>query len=451
MRVNKALIAWSRRVVIVDPADGEPVVIQAHRVGRRISWKPIIANAVRSDVPIAGGLRPGVGMTTWLETPLQSPYKARQILHSVLDTKLPFPLEDCLYTCGETISVPGNPEIPVSGQGIAALAVFARKSDLHEHETIFAAHEVRPHLLDHEGIALWSSLPMPTADVLQVVVWCRPHSLLLVIGYRNTYWSSCSIEERDTVRMMRWIQLQKQTTLGGRYKKASIKWWCGGAEADVDSVLSCMEGVSVDAMHVLPDGALYLAREMAKRALLPGTWRIPALKPAEKKEEFHGFLARRSLKSGLFCISAAVCLLLLLLGRDFYLRQRLQAEDVFLQQTVNELAGYPVVARGWHGVQVARDAIEERRSFLRAFEEDSDAARLAGIFVSVCAENGGYLEALRLDTDTMRAMLWLPDAFDPDRLRHILIDNGFSAPSVERSQREGDMVQYSIRAERGQP
>lgn len=450
MKLQQGLISWMRRVTVLDFADGEPVAIRALRRGRRISWRTVSVasdDAVHERDVVLAGLRPSPGMTAWLQTPLLSRRKVRQVLPSVLDTKLPFPLEDCACSFGDAL--PANEaHLPVTGEGTAALAVVVRKRDLVALEEEFADLPFTPHLFDHEGIALWSSLSSSASDDVRVIVWCRSRSVLVVMGVGDVYWSSQRVDGHDAERVMRWIQLQRQTTLGGRYKGVALTWWVGGAESDVDAFWSCLDGVPAEHKHVLPDGAYYLARVMAERALLPGRWRIPALTAERGRTPFETNLARRFMLQGILFLVGALFLVTVVLGRRYYVRQQLQQEDQSVQQAVRAIAGYPVVARGWHAVLAAEEAFAERKALLHGFVVTEDLSLVAGAIASFAADRGGYVASLALAPESVRATVWLPTDVPPEELGNALRDYGYAMAPAEALQEDAQMVQYDLRGER---
>ena len=450
MKLQQGLISWRRRVVAVDGGDGDPVVVRASRRGNRMSWRAIAPAEISGEDVVVAGLRPGAGLTAWVQAPLQSARKARQILPSVLDTKLPFPLEECAYALGAAVPAAEAP-LPVGGEGTATLAVVARTHDLAVLEEELAAHAAPPHLFDHEGVALWSSLASSGHDAVQVVVWCRADSLVVAIGAGDVFWSSQRIAGSDIDRTMRWIRLQRQTTVGGRYKEGQLTWWVGGAAEQVDVFWSCLEGVSPAYKHRLPDGVHYLARVLAERALLSGRWRVPALPSACGREQHERFLGRRYLQNGVLCLLAALCLLAVGIGRRYYVQQQLLQEDQSVQRAVREIAGYEVVARGWHAVDAAATVFAERKDLFRGFIIEDDLSIVAGRVAAVCADHGGYLEALSVTPDSFRATVWLPVHISPDELTVPLREHGYVIETTETVQEEPERVQYRLYAERGMP
>ncbi len=447
---KQGLISWARHVIAIDYGDGQPLAVRAHRQGTRISWHPVslTSEEMRQDQGIVlAGIQPGVGMTAWLKTPLQSVRKVRQILPSVLDTKLPFPLEDCAYVFSDP-NGKNEGSVPIAGEGRAALAVFARKSDLGQMEEQLLETDVTAPLFDHEGVALWSSVPAAPADVLQVIVWCRRKSVVVVCGVNGVYWSSHTIDGYDIERLMRMINLQKQTSANGNFKDAPLHWWIGGDEECTAAFCASFEGVSSEHMHMLPDGEFYLARVLAERALLPGSWRVAALAGERGEARLEKKLVRRYLQSGVLCILAALVLASVGWGRRYYVQQQLRQEDQSVQQTVNVIAGYTVDARGWQAVVAAEQAFAERRALLAAFDLENDLSVLAGALAAWCSAHEGYWESLALSPASVEARFWLPKTVSVGEMASILRENGYHMEPAEILQDDGDMKQYRIRGER---
>ncbi len=449
MKCKQGLLSWVRQVIAVDHGSGAPVAVRAQRRGTSISWHPISLPYTDgfSKEMIVAGLRAGSGMTAWLQTPLIHSRKARQVLPSILDTKLPFPLEDCLYTCGDTY-VANQPNVPVSGEGTAALAVVVRRSDLEEIEDTLSAYGLTPHLFDHEGLALWSSIVVHDLDALQVMVWCRSDSLLMVLGVGAMYWSSHLIDGYDVEKLMRLIRLQRQTVADGAYKDARLHWWIGGEENNTASFCSQLEGVSTKEIERLPDGEYYLARVLGERALLGGNWRIPGIPGIKAGRAYSTFLRRRYMQNSVFCLVGATALFIASIGRNIHINREIRAQDQYAQQVVNEIAGYPVTARGQHAVRIAQEELLERRTALQVFANAKDLSVLLGSLAALHTEKNGYIEAVDLDPENVHMMIWLPAGTSTDALQQTLLEYGYIMEVAEAVQEQSDMVQFRLRGER---
>lgn len=452
MNNREGFLYWSRRVVAIDQADGKPIAIVGQRRGNKLSWRPVDMESVRDGRhgAILTNLPVHPGMTAWVETPVLGRRKERHILPSVLDTKLPFPLEDCSYACSEPLpAIQSN--VPVDGVGMAALAIVVRNSDLEKVEaTRFAADGIQPIAYDHEGLALWSELSHAGDDRVQVVVWCREASVLLVLGVGDVYWGSHRLEVYDINRVMQWIRLQLQTTAGGTFKEAPVTWWVGGAKEQVNSFLALLQDRSRKDVNILPDGEYYVARAMAQRALCRGSWRLNAISGTAGAAAMDRFVSRRWMQNTWFLLLAAGILFAVGGGRQYYLNRELQITDQQLQQTVNDIAGYAVTARGVHAVNAAREELQARRDALRPYKTEVELSSLLGRVAGIVSDLDGYIESVDLDLDSASVTIWLPADASTEDIQSEFLTHGYVMDPVEKIGEDENGVRHGFRGDRSE-
>lgn len=454
MKINQGSLSWVRRVFAVDDAAGCPVLIRAERRGAKVVWRPCSLESVAAEITeqdlLVAGLPVGPGMTTWLTTALLDSRKVQQILPSVLDTKLPFALEDCLFGFSNTVSG-SQPGLPVMGAGTAALAVVVRQHDLAMQEAAWARHHLAPLVYDHEGVALWSRVAEQAAPhVLQVVVWCRSTSMFIVLGLGQVYWSSHQVAGCDLERVMQIIRLQKQTLAKGNYKDVALTWHVGGDAEQVGRLAAELAAGGAQVQE-LPDGNYYLARTLAERVLLPGPWRLPPVVSTGRQAVYEGILCRRYRRNIAVLVGCAVLLIAGVVGRRVLVRQQLQQADQVHARVVTSIVGYPVAARGHHAVRMAEETLATRRATLAAFEPREDLSRVGGELAAVAEAEGGYVQHLLLDADRARVTLWLPEDRTAASMLRALEELGFVPGAIETGDRAAGMVEMRLQAERGHP
>jgi len=439
MEIGLGTISWARQLVAVDLGGETPVAVRARRRGRRIAWQPCSTAADRQDARsgeevVVAGLPVGAGTTTWLATPLADVRKVRQVLPSLLDTKLPFALEDCLYAFSRPM-LGRRTGLPAADAGTAALAVVVRRQDLPKDGE--ATGEERPwaaHVYDHEGIALWSGVaPARDDGVLRVVLWCRPSGVVLVLGVGRVYWSSHRVDGHDLDRVQQIIRRQQQSMAQGRYKDAAQVWYLGGGEALVAGLRDGLAGTGSSEVQILPDGSYYLARRLAERALLPGTWRLPLLVAPAQAAVWEGWLCRRYRRHLALLLGCAVVLLAGVGGRRIHLVGRIRQQSQTNLAMVEAITGYPVAARGQHAVYAAAEELALRRKVLAGFLADSEIIGSAGRLTAAVAAGDGWVEELVLGVDTLRLTVWLPEGTSADAVTAAVVELGLGAgsPSTE--------------------
>jgi hypothetical protein len=453
MTAGNASMSWCRRIVVVDYNDGDPIALRCRRKGLRIAFDELPVDEVQqvhaSGAVVVTGLRAGIGIASWLSAPLKDVGKVRQILPSILDTKLPFALEECQYALGPLL--PGRvPGLPFACEGTAALSVVVRRQDLDAQERVFAERGFVPHAFEHEGLALWCQLPPAPAGALRVIVWCRPSTMLVVLGAGEIYWSSHHLDGHDADRVARLVQLQKSTILKGMYKGYPTCWFVGGDASICKTFSAGLEAVSPESqMKPFPEGRLGLARALAARVLLPGHWRMRAIW-GNVGERLYAVILRKRYVANAVLLGVLSCVLVAgVIARRSYIGLRFRQHDLLMQEVVQSIAGYPVTARGGHAIQIARGALADRGAALEAFDSRDDLSLVAGRLANTVAEMGGHIEELVIRHASLRARLWLPVTRGFDPVVKLLLDSGFAVDPVDAGEPVEGKAPYHFRAERG--
>jgi hypothetical protein len=429
MRMARALAIGSKSVYALDIHEGCQLAVRAVRRGTGIQWLPVDLDALQAGMEtgaaVVAGLSAGPGMTAWLSAPLADARKARLVLPSLLDTRLPFALDDCRYAFSEVFPG-GMPGLPVGGEGTAALAVAARRDDLVAREQAIEATGCRPHYLDHEGLALWSGLPSGDPGKLHVMVWCRPSATLVVLGYGTVYWSSHQLPGIDLESIMRVVRLQRRSVAKGVFKDAPLHWCLGGDEDRVAILRADLDGVPSDAVTFLPDGRYFLARMLAQRALLPGSWQFAALAGPDGEALLGPRVRRRMVVNLVVLLAASVLLAGSVFVRRQLLDRQLRQMDRAIDAAVMRVTGYPVVARGRDAVLIAERELAGQKADMAVYAWEGDLSVLAGRIAEAAAQ--AQIEIMRLRLSPPRVQLEIRvEAGAPAvaRMRQMLEAEGF--------------------------
>ncbi len=375
----ECLAPWAVCACGVDWNSGRPIVVEARLRGGRPVCTPLspeASGAALSDArtAVAGALPPGRAMAVWLQTPLSAPAKARRVLPTLLDMAMPFALEECAYAfsplvrpaAGENASLPGD----VSGK-LAALAVAARRNDVAAQLAVYAGKGFDPHVLDHEGLALWTeaqrTLPASDAAGVRAVVWVREDEAVLALGVGPRFWSAHRIADMAGGTLARTVRVQLNAVAGGLHAKAPLTWLWGGSAAAACAALRARVEADLPAAASLslPDGEAFLAGALAVRALLDGPLRFnlrgDALAHPAVKRQTDAQHRRRAA-----CLAAAALVLLAVNAACQHARtQRLQAVDAQFKTTIDRVAGWPVAAAGENALLIAQRELDARREAYR--------------------------------------------------------------------------------------
>ena len=113
-----------------------------------------------------------------LSAPFPSVNKALKVFPSLLDIDIPFPLEQCSYAFLDPIKGKDG-QVEVNALAVRDTELDACLADL---EKI----DVRPSVVDHEGLALWSQVqleqPASDADAARVLIWIGHSRTVVVAG-----------------------------------------------------------------------------------------------------------------------------------------------------------------------------------------------------------------------------------------------------------------------------
>jgi len=377
----ECLAPWAVRACGVDWNSGKPLAVDVRLRRGQPVFTPLTPEAVaaaESDArtAVAGALPPGRAMAVWLQTPLTDPAKARRVLPTLLDMAMPFALEDCVYefaplgrtpASGEFLSPETKPK-----QALGALAVAARRDDVSAQLALYADKGFDPHVLDHEGLALWTeaqrTLPIPDAAGVRAVVWVREGEALLALGAGQRFWSAHRITDQAGSTLARTVRVQLDAVAEGRYAKAPLTWLWGGAAAAAACVAlrarveAELPGV---ASRELPGGESFLAGALAVRALLAGPLRFNLRRDALAHLAVRRQTAIQHRRRAVSLAAAAV-LLLAANGTVMHVRaQRLQAVQAQFKTTIDRVAGWPVAAAGENALQIAQRELAARQEAYR--------------------------------------------------------------------------------------
>ena len=393
MPVGGPAVPWARVCYGID--DGSGCAIRAERSGRRVSWREIpIQDAARAaaeeNAASAGYIPVGVAIATWVAAPFPSPRKARRVFPTLLDIQLPFALEDCLYAFSETVSLSGSDAFfplsqgtsgagprdrsEVQSSGVASLAFAARVADVERRLAGLAENGFDPHVLDHEGVALWTQglrehSALPLEDALRVVVFVRGEEGIMAIGRGTHFWSAHRIRTEEPAIMERYLRAQLSQMGVDAQERPSVDWFWAGKELADDKrggiLRSAVELRWPGRSVTVASPESLLARALATRALLPGPLRVNLRLEAlahtgatSRSQQSHMRAAAVLLAAGaILCGGAA--------WWEATIAARLGAFDKAFRARLERAVGYPVSAKGANALLIA-EREQAERAFRRA-------------------------------------------------------------------------------------
>lgn len=372
----ECLAPWALRARGVDWNSGNPIAVDARIRGGRPVCTPlppdaVVAASFDARTAVAGALPPGRAMAVWLQTPLAAPAKARRVLPTLLDMAMPFALEDCVYAfspldrhqAGEAVA---SDDTNGSGK-LGALAVAARRDDVTAQLALYADKGFDPHVLDHEGLALWTEAQrtIPPTDLASVraVVWVREDEALLVLGAGQRFWSAHRITDLTGGTLARTVRVQLDAVAGGRHAKAPLTWLWGGAAAETCAALRSRVEADLPAAASLnlPNGEAFLAGALAVRALTAGPLRFNLRRDALEHPAVRQRTGAQNKRRAAWLAAAALLLLAANATFAHVRAQRLRAMEARFKATIDRVAGWPVAAAGQNALLIAQRELAARQ------------------------------------------------------------------------------------------
>lgn len=396
---QRGTISWSRTCFGIDITDGGPVAVRATRTHAGVNCTridpgdPSIRGSTEDNTAIvAGCLSERESFSRWLTAPFKSARKAEQVLPSILDIQLPFPLEDCAY-----MFLPGG---AAEDGKTMALAVAARTSEIRKKLDAYVQIGADPVALDQEGIAIWtqSLLEIPPArGATRVVASLSDNFATLAIGKGGEFSGSHSIRQGadNIARILR-------TRLGTPPEALELAWTGPAATPEaVETISSVLRKDWPGKSLIHKDPATFLARAIATRALSTGPMRCNLRTGAFEHPVVAARRQRHHLVTSLVVLCAGLLLAATSLTTGMLANLRLKDTQTEFSRQVDKLAGYHVTEKGDKALAKVRKAQKDRLKVSRSFDEAFEPSLVSTLIaiLQVGRENGLAYEMLLLGKD----------------------------------------------------
>ena len=384
---SSANAPWANTAFGVDENGGSPIVIKGVRRGRSVTFTPADSTElnVRSEqAAVIGCLLQRESFIRWLTAPIASPRKAEAVFPSLLDIQLPFSVEECEVSLLEM-----RPALnPVGTQGLVA---GARGTDIEKRLAALSELGLDPHVLDQEGIALWSQCikeyPAGSdAPEARILVYNSKDRVTLVAGLNGALLGD------NTMRHMHPGQVIRMLKSIFPEIPASTQWLWAGPSAthslEVQAYQATFSSRWPGPMKIVRDPDTFLARALVTRALLNGTARCnlrsgiflhAAVARQEGKRPYRW--AAACLAAGLLLCAVNVAWIVATQHRNAMVQKELRALAV-------EIAGSPIGIQAGQEAVSARRALETQTREMEPFLASSDAP-LSKVLVSILSKAKG--------------------------------------------------------------
>jgi hypothetical protein len=291
-------------------------------------------------------------------------------------------------------------------RGLAAVARFA---DIDKSLATWRALGVDPHILDQEGLALWTQsldeLPPAAgaAEAPRVVVYEGADRATLVVGRGAEFLGAHGMRQFNADQASRLLRTYFESP------PPALRWiWTGSAAAAAARVKAQHAALSATwpgPLAIASEPEAFLARALACRALLGGPLRCNL----RGGRSLHPALARRRQREPL--VAAAACLVagLLLCGVNIAWRNACERRDARIQAALTAVAR-EITPRPQKGMELldARRAMEARTALLRPLLDAADGSLVATLKSVLAAAREADVRyevvALRHDAATLHGV-----------------------------------------------
>jgi hypothetical protein len=385
--------------------DGATVrVVQGKRRQGRFTWAVVSADdpAVTGELEsgrtaVAGHLNPRESLTRWLNAPYSSVYKADQVLPTLLDVQLPFPLEQCVFAFPARTRTNTN--------AIRALAVAARVTEIKQRIDLYSTHHVDVTHLDQEGLALWSQAlldgppQVDGTDCLRVLVHLANERWTLVIGRGRTFLAAHAVAPDDEAHVRRLIHAHIEDG------NPQVVWlWSGSGATNMATVDTLYRRLSIrnpGPSQILAQPDSVLARALARRIIMPDPLACNLRRGPLLHDWMRTHEERKSRAPAVLLALGGALLCAAVLFSDIMVRRMESATDRRFNALAESLAGYRVTAKGRDAIRMVQQALGQRPREEDPFLEaaaPSHVARLAEI-ATIAEQNHLELHTVKLSSD----------------------------------------------------
>ncbi len=427
-----------------------PLLVQARRtLARKIRVKSVCA-PLPSDAATVGRLLIRDSLTLWLETPLKAPDKAVKVLPALLDIKLPFPLEDCVYRMVECGKAPSG--------AAHILVCVARRAGIEGCLQEYRALGLEPWFLDHEGLALWTGslaeFPAQT-DAARVVIRLECDHVALVIGVGRQYCCAHSVSRNLDAPAPQELLGKIQRVLRAELAPdAPVQWFfCGTAASEAETVLALKEALMREwpgswTAHADPD--VFLARALAGRFLEAGALRCDLRQDAMLHPRVRSAIAVRARRAALLTLAAGLVLIGLNVTVLCAGQTRLERMRAAVAGLARELTGAAAVPYGREAAE-AQKALDRQLAQMEPFLRmalPSPAIELAGIMRAGQAAGVSY-QSLTFRRSDLAIKGSARDWDQCDLLQRLLEGLGYTVTLDRQEALAEDSVRFSVQARKG--
>jgi len=397
-----ATTPWARIAFGIDIGEGSPIIVKATKAGGSLAFERVTLDALAAPPEssiIVGSLLQKESFTRWLTASINSAQKAKKVFPSLLDIQLPFSVEDCEYAILQTSPAPEQ-------TGTRGLATGARNVDIEKRLTHFSAVGVNPHLLDQEGIALWTQALEESPFVngspeLRLIVYWAPDRVTLALGKKEEFLGAHTMRQWDADQIHRILKSYFPVP------PPLTQWFITGPQATLpaaaESPLASLSNRWPGPVKMTREPDTFFARALATRALTPGLLRCNL----RTGQFLHPVLTRREAKrpyqwaTALLVAGLGLCTLNIA-WLAFASHRTAEIQNTF-RSLACEITGSPLGIPPGQEVLTSRRAIESQTRDMGPFLAATDTPLIPMLkaILIVAREENLSLETLTLSRENM--------------------------------------------------
>ncbi len=442
----------ARACMGVDLQGATAAAVRAERTRQGIRYSPVASpdpgspnESEKESVPVVGCLSSNESLVRWLDAPLASPVKAAKVFPSLLDIQLPFAIENCLCEFLQTERTPNR--------HVRALAVAARRKDAERALERFRARGWDPHLLDQEGLALWtqSLREHPELSGRRAVLYMGPDRWTLALGTGARFAGSHALRPGDAAQLVRLLKAEwgAVSSDGSAEETATLWAWAGPDAAAEDGglrarLLRDWPGASV----VHDDPARFLARALATRALVAGPYRCNLRAGPLRHPVMERHARRQAARPAWFCLAAGLALMAVNISLRTYVRFQESEANRRFAELRDELIGYRLPVLGEQALEQVRTALTKEAEEHGPFARMLKPSLLDSVWAltDFCRQHDVHLETLDMDDERMALTGSAPDWPRGEEVARFVETLVGAAELKRQSARDDGRIPWSISA-----
>lgn len=422
----RASRSWLRRV---RAAAGEADPVPAVDAATRLLADMTAAAGGGGRTFVAAAMPSGDCVVRRIDVPLASERRARRVLPSLLDVRMPFRLEDSAFAFMD---------FRPRADGLSALAIAAPLDAVRRRLDYLASFGVDPAILDPEAVALWwvaeSEFGATAPGEARIVAHATPDRWVLAIGDAAGMSNAATLREipnRDpsqpahTGALIARLRQAARTLTSGSAPRP-IEWiWTGWPAPLLAAWKAAVEpalGAEGDYRFTTSaEPAMALARALARRAMVGAGW-ASNLRAGELVHRGVEAQRRRAIgRAAAALLTASAVWGGVETYRIVQLDRAVAAMEVEVAREARRIGGLSRVQAGLE-VRMARDGVERRlaaQAPLDRLFQPSQTAKLAGL-LRAAGQWDVHLQVVDLSDRSVRIEGTAPDGDAARRLAGVL-------------------------------